>query len=55
MVPDDTQGGSAVITLVGTMTVKSEHEEEFVAYATSTVETVLQKEPGTILALLSDP
>ncbi len=40
------------ITLVGTMTIKPEHEEEFLAYATSTVETVLQKEPGTILYTL---
>lgn len=50
--PDEMQEGSAVITLVGTMTIKPEHEEEFVAYATSTVQTVLQKERGTILYTL---
>lgn len=45
-------GNSDVITLVGTMTVKAAHEQEFVDFATDTVRTVHEKEPGTSLYAL---
>lgn len=45
-------GDSDVITLVGSMAIKPEHEREFVDFATRTVQTVHEKEPGTILYVL---
>ena len=50
--PDPRYGGSAVITFVATVTIKPEHEEEFVALVTATVDKVLANEPGTILHAL---
>jgi quinol monooxygenase YgiN len=47
-----THGDSNVITLIGTMTVKAEHEQEFLNYAANTARTVHENEPGTILYVL---
>ena len=48
-VPDDRYGGSDAITFVATVTIKPEHEKEFVALVTATTNTVLGNEPGTTL------
>lgn len=45
-------GDSAVITLVGTMTVVAEREDEFLELATRTARAVHEREPGTILYAL---
>ena len=47
--PDDRYGGSDTITFVATVTIKPEHEKEFVALVTATTNTVLGNEPGTTL------
>jgi quinol monooxygenase YgiN len=47
-----THGTSDAITLIGTMSVKAEHEQEFLDFATNTARTVHEKEPGTILYVL---
>jgi quinol monooxygenase YgiN len=51
-VPADGYGGADVITFVAMVTIKPEHEEEFVALVTTTVDIVLANEPGTILYVL---
>jgi quinol monooxygenase YgiN len=50
-VPADTHQGSGVITFMGTITIKPEHDEEFVALATATAEMMRRHEPHTILYL----
>jgi quinol monooxygenase YgiN len=50
-VPDNAHEGSVVITLVGTITIKPEHDQEFVPLAMSTAELVRRQEPDTILYL----
>jgi quinol monooxygenase YgiN len=50
-VPDNAHEESGVITLMGTITIKPEHDEEFVALATATAEMVRRHEPDTILYL----
>ncbi|GAA1578804.1 antibiotic biosynthesis monooxygenase [Kribbella sancticallisti] len=45
-------GSSDAITLVGTMTIKPEHEQAFVEFAAATAQTVHANEPGTILYVL---
>ncbi len=47
-------GDSNVITLIVTMTIKPEHEAEFVAFATSIAQAVHAREPGTILYVLHE-
>jgi quinol monooxygenase YgiN len=46
------QGNSDAITLIGTMAIKPEHEQEFVEFAAATAQTVHEQEPGTILYVL---
>ena len=41
--------GLDAITLIGTMTIKPEHEAEFVDFATGIAQAVHEREPGTIL------
>jgi quinol monooxygenase YgiN len=53
-VADDRYGGSDVITFVATVTVKPEHEDEFVALHTATVDLILANEPGTTLHVLHE-
>jgi quinol monooxygenase YgiN len=50
-VPDNAHEGSGVITLMGTITIKPEHDEEFVALATATADMVRRYEPDTLLYL----
>ncbi len=45
-------GDSDVITLIGMMTIKPQHEQAFVDFATRTVQAVREMEPGTILYVL---
>ena len=46
---DDRYGGSDTITFVATVTIKPEHETEFVALMTVHENTVLANEPDTTL------
>ena len=50
--PDDRFGGSDAITFVATVTIKPEHEEEFVALVTAMAEKIQVDEPGTTLHVL---
>ncbi len=50
--PDDRFGGSDAITFVATVTIKPEHEEEFVALVTAMADKVQVNEPGTTLYVL---
>jgi quinol monooxygenase YgiN len=50
-VPNNAHEGSGVITLMGTISIKPEHDQEFVALATSTAEMVRRQEPDTLLYL----
>ena len=50
-VPNDAHEGSSAITLMGTIRIKPEYDEEFVALATATPEMVRRNEPDTILYL----
>ncbi len=45
-------GDSRVITLIGTMAIKPEHEHEFVDLAVRTAQTVHESEPGTVLYVM---
>jgi quinol monooxygenase YgiN len=47
--PGDTHGKSEIITYVGTLTIKPENDEEFVALVTATAKMVRSHEPGTLL------
>jgi hypothetical protein len=47
--PDDADAGSEIITFMGTMTVKPEHEEAHLALAKATAETIRCHEPDTLL------
>jgi (4S)-4-hydroxy-5-phosphonooxypentane-2,3-dione isomerase len=51
-VPDDRYGGSDAITFVATVTIKPEHEEEYLALAAAMVELILANEPDTTLHTL---
>jgi quinol monooxygenase YgiN len=51
-VPDDTHGGSEIITFMGTITVKPEHEEAYLALAKETAEMFRRHEPDTLLHLV---
>jgi quinol monooxygenase YgiN len=46
------RGNGDTVTVIGTMKVKPEHEEEFVELATRVVQAVHEQEPGTILYVL---
>jgi quinol monooxygenase YgiN len=48
----ENRGSAGTVTVIGTMKVKPEHEQEFVETATRLVETVHEQEPGTILYVL---
>jgi quinol monooxygenase YgiN len=48
----DNRGNGDTLTVIGTMRVKPEHEEEFVDLATRVVLAVHEQEPGTILYVL---
>jgi quinol monooxygenase YgiN len=45
-------GDSSVVTLVVTMTIHPEKEQEFVDFAAATARTVRESEPGTLLYVL---
>ena len=49
---DDRYGGSDAITFVATVTIKPEHEEEYVALVTAMAEKVQADEPGTTVYVL---
>ena len=49
---DDRYGGSDTITFVATVTIKPEHEKEFVALMTATENMILANEPDTTLHVL---
>ena len=48
----ENRGNGETLTVIGTMRIKPEHEEEFVELATSVVQAVHEQEPGTILYVL---
>ena len=50
-VPDDRDGGSEIITFMGTTTIKPEHEEAYVALTKATAEMIRGHEPDTLLHL----
>ena len=52
--PASKHGDSRVITLIGTMALKPEHEPEFVDVARRTAQTVHESEPGTILYVMHE-
>jgi quinol monooxygenase YgiN len=51
-VPDDRYGGSDAITFVATVTIKPEHEEEYLALVAAMADKILANEPGTTLHVL---
>lgn len=50
--PNDRHGGSDAITFVATVTIKPEHEEEYVALVAAMADKVLANDPGTTLHVL---
>jgi hypothetical protein len=47
--PVERFGGSHSITFVAMVTIKPEHERDYIALVTAMTDTVLRKEPGTSL------
>jgi quinol monooxygenase YgiN len=50
--PDETSGGSGVITFMGTTTIKPEHDEAYVTLTIETAELIRLHEPDTLLHLV---
>jgi quinol monooxygenase YgiN len=50
--PVEKFGGSDAITFVATVTVKPEHERDYVALVTEVIDTVASEEPSTMLYVL---
>jgi len=47
-----TAGSASTLTLIVTMVLRPEHEAEFLAFAQTTMEKVIEHEPGTLLYTL---